>query len=61
MTGSAHVPVGAADPEALARLRADIEAGDYEIPAMAVADAIISFFDRADPEPPSDPATSEEP
>jgi anti-sigma28 factor (negative regulator of flagellin synthesis) len=38
----------AAAPETLAQLREAIETGTYEIPASAVADAIISFFARND-------------
>lgn len=37
-----------AAPETLAQLREAIESGTYEIPASAVADAIISFFARND-------------
>ena len=32
----------------LDRLRADIEAGRYQVPSEAVADAILSFFTRRD-------------
>ena len=38
--------------QVLARLRDAIQSGRYRIPARDVADAIISFFDRAEPEPP---------
>jgi len=41
-TGAPH----AAAPETLAQLREAIETGEYEIPASAVADAMISFFAR---------------
>ena len=52
---------GSPDPEVIARLRRAIQDGEYRVPASDVADAIISFFDRSDPEPPpTEPATDEE-
>ena len=55
-SGGGH-PVWPPDPDRRAaevdRIQAELDAGDYEVPALDVAEAILRFYEREFSEPPS--------